>query len=106
MSEQTTEKTVLEKTFENDKENKIKLNAVTVSQTVGFAFSLVVLILEIIFSSTLILGFLCLSMCFLISGVEKWLTYFSLKQKSDLLAAIVDTAAFLCCAMSVFLAIL
>ena len=105
MSEQTTEKTVLEKTFENDKENKIKLNAVTVSQTVGFAFSLVVLILEIIFSSTLILGFLCLSMCFLISGVEKWLTYFSLKKKNDLLNGIVDSAAFLACALFVVLAI-
>lgn len=106
MSEQTTEKTVLEKTFENDKENKIKLNAVTVSQTVGLAFSVVVLILEIIFSSTLILGFLCLSMCFLISGVEKWLTYFSLKKKNDLLNGIVDSAAFLACVLFVVLAIL
>ena len=106
MSEQTTEKTVLEKTFENDKENKIKLNAVTVSQTVALAFSIVVLILEIIFSKTLILGFACLGMCFLISGLEKWLAYFSLKQKNDMLTAVVDTAAFLACALFVVLAVL
>lgn len=106
MSQQTTEKTFLEKTFEDGRESKIKLHAVTVSQTVCFAFSLVVLILEIIFSKTLILGFVCLGMCFAITGLEKWLTYFSLKKKNDLLNGIVDSAAFLACALFVVLAII
>lgn len=106
MSEQPTEKTFLEKTFEDGRESKIKLHAVTVSQTVAFAFSIVVLILEIIFSKALMLGFVCLGMCFLTSGLEKWLTYFSLKQKNDLLTALVDSAAFVACALFVVLAIL
>ena len=106
MSQQTTEKTFLEKTFEDGRESKIKLHAVTVAQTVAFAFSLVVLILEIIFSKTLMLGFVCLAMCFVVSGVEKWLTYFSLKQKNDLLTGVVDSAAFLACALFVVLALI
>ena len=104
--EQTTEKTFLEKTFESEQGCKIKLHAVTVAQTVAFAFSIVVLILEIVFSKTLMFGFVCLGMCFLTSGLEKWLTYFSLKQKNDLLAALVDSAAFVACALFVVLAIL
>ncbi len=106
MSQQITEKTFLEKTFEDGRESKIKLHAVTVSQTVCFAFSLVVLVLEIIFSKALMFGFVCLGMCFAISGLEKWLTYFSLKQKNDLLTGLVDSAAFLACALFVVLALI
>ena len=105
MSEQTTGNTFLEKNAQEQRESKIKLNAHLVGQTVAFAVSIVVLVLEIIFSQALILGFACLGISFVITSVEKWLTYFSLKQKSDLLTAVLDSAVFLVCVLFVVLAI-
>ncbi|MBR3844011.1 MAG: hypothetical protein IKM39_00715 [Clostridia bacterium] len=106
MSEQGMEKIVTEKKQLSEGDYKIKIHAVTVAQTVAFAFSIVVLILEIIFSKTLVIGFACLGMCFVITGVEKWLTYFSLKNKNDLLTALVDSSAFFACTLFVLLAVI
>ena len=99
-------KNIAEKKELGEHDCKIKLNASSVALTVAFALSLVILVLEIIFSSTaMIYGFICLGMCFVISGVEKWLTYFSLKQKNDLYNGVIDGAAFLACVLFVVLAI-
>ena len=88
-------------------ECKIKLHASSVASTVAFALAIVVLILEIIFSNTaMVYGFICFSMCFVMSGVEKWLEYFSLKNKNDLYSALIDSAAFLACVLFVVLAII
>lgn len=106
MSEQKSENNVLENFQISDGDCRIKLHAVTVAQIVGFAFSIVVLILEIIFSASLMFGFACLGMCFIMSGVEKWLTFFTLKNKNDLLTALVDSAAFVACVLFVVLGIL
>lgn len=105
MSEQVTENTFLEKAAAEQRESKIKLNAQMVGQTVALAVSIAVLVLEIIFSETLLLGFACLGICFVVMSVEKWLTYFSLKQKNDLLTAVMDSAVFLACVLFVVLAI-
>lgn len=107
MSEKDLVKTILERKDMSEGECKIRLHATTVAQAAAFGVSLLVLILEIVLGhQPLVYGFTCLGVCFLLTAVEKWLCYFSLKQKNEMLTAIVDSAVFLVCAAFVLLAIL
>lgn len=104
--EQNKVENTIEKKELNSQDSKIKLHASSVALTVGFVVSLAALILEIIFSNTtMVYGFICLGMCFLISGVEKWLAYFSFKNKNDLYNGIADAACVLACISFVVLAL-